>query len=921
MANFGCLKPESQLEAEDGERKDISQESARPADIPPTEVDDTLTVSKSIGESPDNVEPQIELQDREFQDRVPGDRICREYTRQAGSVSDAYETQSNDARSTVYSVSPVRGSSVCSPTQNNSTTSSVSNLHIIQRVNSEITSLPSISGTFQYEDESDLPSTLLRSQRRKLCIEELISTEESYMSGLRMLTNTYFGTLEACGHMVRDVSAEIRESARALVEFHQELLTSLHSAYPTLYSSSAVYKDAPPRLHVTPQSSEFKDDVITALNGLHTNTLFVSETTWSRSDVSVSSPIVAGTIGQLIQKKASISDLILYEQYCINYDNVIEILKGYRDSENPYQRHWSKGCENAANASQSEDRHADLTFASLAINPTVRIMKYRLILEELCRNTLYEDSPVANQMLQSALQDIKNNLNKLDCNHTVAKNRMNSTELWKKMVFEQEIGFEAQCLGRAVLSGALNIVWMVKDDIMRYQYMGCFLFKSYLVIANIQKPDKFVVKFLISLSCAKIVPANNKTGLQTSALNSWKVVFEYDFGVYEVLMTAASAAEANAWKTHILVQNCVANGEDYAWKFDASIQYAQGEGPTVLVPAGARPLWVANMFRHNTISGRKLSRRSSIIQNSSSSTDYLKTPIYVLINHFPVSFADGSQPDKSSTDAATYGDDSKVNYVQAKSQSTSPLTTSPSSDASSHSSSSFGSTRHKMASPSISVLSSYCSTMLHTPMGFNSQNSNTETISAPTQFVVNIKRSHRLMAQRHIGNIWSSDDLPFVTSEDVQSSSLSISAPSIASSRTASLARRLSTLGSLKGGLARRVSTKSISVSSLASSGFRGRAKQLYQRDHGAVQQAHEMSAMANMKADTIEEENISDKCDMSAMATDLPYEKTDKAGSIRGNTLRKHSGFDNAMPMRRLSSRLRVANQRISSILFKEEP
>ena len=66
-------------------------------------------------------------------------------------------------------------------------------------------------------------------------------------------------------------------------------------------------------------------------------------------------------------------------------------------------------------------------------------MKYRLILEELARNTLYEDSPSANAMLESALESIKENLDKLDCKHTVAKSRASSSELWKRLVFEQEV--------------------------------------------------------------------------------------------------------------------------------------------------------------------------------------------------------------------------------------------------------------------------------------------------------------------------------------------------------------------------------------------------------------------------------------------------------------------------------------------------
>ena len=237
---------------------------------------------------------------------------------------------------------------------------------------------------------------------------------------------------------------------------------------------------------------------------------------------------------------------------------------------------------------------------------------------------------------------------------------------------------------------------MLRDESLKFQYVGCFLFKSYLVIANVQKSEKFTVKYLISLACAKIESADNMTGLQTASSNSWKVVFEYDFGVYEILLTAATTGEADCWKSHMLVQNCVANGEDYAWKFDASVQFAQGEGSTVLIPSNAKPLWVANSYRHNTISGGKTRRTSCYSQTPYSGNESMKTPLNVNINHFPVSQPIDSYPSAISIAVSNTGTNTKSNTRSTDNNETfsskkkgipSPEATSPSSDSSSSSTS------------------------------------------------------------------------------------------------------------------------------------------------------------------------------------------------------------------------------------------
>ncbi|KAK9477564.1 hypothetical protein V1514DRAFT_368629 [Lipomyces japonicus] len=449
-----------------------------------------------------------------------------------------------------------------------SAASSISNMHLIYRVNSDSYSMPSInslhlslsSPLVTFENKS-----LLRSARRRLCIEEFIRTEESHLSGLRILVNMYFSMLESCGRQEIDLSAGIKSTALYLLELHHEILSELYRAYPTLYAPSAAFTRG---------------------------TVNFPNAGWEKQMVSPKSSSVAAMIGKILQQK--VSHIVIYQQYCVNYHNVIQILKNYQNSLSEQQRNWVIGCQNLMHAVEISGDRPDLSLGSLALNPITRFLRYRLLLQELINLTPAEDNPIANQELLISLSVISNALDKVNDEHESHRLLSSSSELWTRLHLDSKVQFDPCYLGRASLCGALHVTWREKDGSIKSNYMGCFLFKSYIAFANVHKADKYSVKFLLSLTCAGLVLADDEVGLQTASATSFKLAFEFDFAIYELLLTAVSEAEKNLWEEEIRAHICFNNDlNGYKWDFSFSEKCKQDGGNSTYIPIAVQPLFVS----------------------------------------------------------------------------------------------------------------------------------------------------------------------------------------------------------------------------------------------------------------------------------------------------------------------------------------
>ena len=112
-----------------------------------------------------------------------------------------------------------------------------------------------------------------------------------------------------------------------------------------------------------------------------------------------------------------------------------------------------------------------------------------------------------------------------------------------------------QLLGKVHLCGCLHVAYRSKDRI-KGLYVICILFESTLLLASADADSsRYSTQAGVPLANATIVEADNGKGLQChTAPHSWKLVFEYSARMYEVILTACSALEAEIWRQRLIEQ-------------------------------------------------------------------------------------------------------------------------------------------------------------------------------------------------------------------------------------------------------------------------------------------------------------------------------------------------------------------------------
>lgn len=185
--------------------------------------------------------------------------------------------------------------------------SNVSNIAIVHNVAIEsasgAASLSSVASPALRPPETKA----LMEERRSQCLQELILSEESYLSSLRMLANMYFATIESCSALGKEAVMLLENDTRSLIEFHQELLDDIQLEYPNITISN---KPAAPTLQVkiSPAANDFTRAVWTSLKDVppgNVERLGYRDGKWVKPALTTLSPQFAARISQLVADKVS----------------------------------------------------------------------------------------------------------------------------------------------------------------------------------------------------------------------------------------------------------------------------------------------------------------------------------------------------------------------------------------------------------------------------------------------------------------------------------------------------------------------------------------------------------------------------------------------------------------------------------------
>ncbi|KAJ0166743.1 hypothetical protein CTA2_6071 [Colletotrichum tanaceti] len=399
------------------------------------------------------------------------------------------------------------------------------------------------------------PLATERALQRRRILEELISTEESYIGDVRFLMNVYITILASLPTLPMGLRSSINRNLTDIVELHEELLGELHRVVP---DSEYTQIEIPPspsgptgRRHQRLRSLDsVPEDDGRAISWLQEVPGMVSEAQ------------IAGDVAKVFSRK--MNRFFIYEEYGAKYEMMIkDVASAHRTM--PQWDTYQRGIEALASSLGPASTHADLskkslTIGDLLVKPIQRICKYPLLFAELLKYTPVMDCPNSHMEVESALLRLREAT--AEINRATNDRRMKST-LEKTWILQDRLVFPEQKLdaasknrirsfGHVELCGALHVCWQTKEG-AKGQYMICLLYHNVLCLASASKVDQiYTIQACINMGGIKIEETDNGRGLQChTAPFSWKLVFECDSQLYELLMTACSPREQEEWRSRL----------------------------------------------------------------------------------------------------------------------------------------------------------------------------------------------------------------------------------------------------------------------------------------------------------------------------------------------------------------------------------
>ncbi|CCH44131.1 Rho guanine nucleotide exchange factor 9 [Wickerhamomyces ciferrii] len=408
---------------------------------------------------------------------------------------------------------------------------------------------------------------------RVKAIEEIIETEESYISCLKMLANTYLESLILKGNDGIPIRL-IHGYTEVLISNHQNFLSELKSIFQLPYKH---LQECDKTIH-----NDDNNELKSRINEL----------------VTCDSPLMAALVCKHITT-SSIS-LFIYQEFSSLHDLVLKLINS-KDSDPEFGLTLTKGYQNFLESTQIGNNRMDLSFQSLIQKPISRIAKYKLFLENLLKLTSIQEDPFCHSSIEDSLHKIDEQIKQI--NRYGLQEKFKANLLFESLIFNNKtLKFPVEYLGLPILSGSLHCSWVGKNRQIYSQILGAFLFKTHLVLAYIQKEYKFEVKFLIPLSVCKKIDINsnddddgnnnnsNMGGIMTNYKNSFKLIFEYNYTLIEVLCSTSDEFENKIWKDKLDILINHVNGP---YKFDYSSSNSNDENGTYcssIIPPFTLPL-------------------------------------------------------------------------------------------------------------------------------------------------------------------------------------------------------------------------------------------------------------------------------------------------------------------------------------------
>ncbi|KAI4647368.1 uncharacterized protein J4E79_010226 [Alternaria viburni] len=408
-------------------------------------------------------------------------------------------------------------------------------------------------------------SAWLRSLQRRKVVEELISSEESYIADLKVLINDYFMILTALPTLSGQTRSSIQQNISQILQLHEDLLAELHQVVPQADFTRSAYQETYPvtkAKHIRFHSA----DIVPGRFAEHKtarrlrHSLEIGRSPDRRPRGLVTDTQTAGNIAKIFNKH--MKRFFTYEEYGAHWTTMSQDLTTMCKGLHGWQE-YERGVEALQKVVASENnREAGskkaLSFPDLLIKPIQRVCKYPLLFDDLCRHTPVYDDPEAHAELEKALfrlQETIREVNKAKDDPQTRRLIEITWQLQDRLAFsEQKISraLVFRLLGHVLLCGALHVTYQTPDRI-KGAYMVCVLYKSCLVLATASRfHTPYTVVASIGLANASIEECDNGRGIQChTAPHTWKFVFEHGHRLHELIFSACTSHEEEVWKKQL----------------------------------------------------------------------------------------------------------------------------------------------------------------------------------------------------------------------------------------------------------------------------------------------------------------------------------------------------------------------------------
>ncbi|KAK3674139.1 hypothetical protein LTR78_005986 [Recurvomyces mirabilis] len=206
---------------------------------------------------------------------------------------------------------------------------------------------------------------------------------------------------------------------------------------------------------------------------------------------------------------------------------------------------------------RNDNQKRALRVRDLLIKPIQRLPRYMLLFQDLQKLTPVCDDPGAHAGLEDIVGQLEAACERLNRSRRSLDHTRVLDSTWlvsERLSFHNQLPRVAflKLLGNVELCGCLHIAYRSKEEI-KGRYVISVLFETTLLLAIVDDADTtYNVLAGIALGNVTMAETDNGRGLQChTAPHSWKLVYEHQTRMYELIFTACSGTEARVWRERI----------------------------------------------------------------------------------------------------------------------------------------------------------------------------------------------------------------------------------------------------------------------------------------------------------------------------------------------------------------------------------